>query len=153
MTVLLGALASFSAFGAAIVAFVASGGAVQDWAVYLRDHGLAEAAARFQQSSKDEKDQAKLERAQRRAGRRPYVVIGSTSTVIGLVVLSCGGGLVVGALWFYHHAADSTGWVWAYQLTFYLFIAAAGLLSASTAFFVAVGAISGLTGAKKDQAA
>jgi hypothetical protein len=145
MTVIFGAFASFTAFGAAIVAYLTAGGAVQRWAIQSRDHGIKEAEEAYAKSQNKEKREQDISAAQ----KRPAIIIRSTAIIIGLVVLSSGAGLVLGSLWFNAHADGSDGWRWAYSLVFDLFIAATVLLTGSTAFFIITSALSGLSGLSK----
>jgi len=101
MNSLFTAFAGFTAFGAAIVAVVASGGALQKMAKRL--------------ASQAERD---IPRASWCRLLDPFIITSFTA-LICLVVLGSGIGLLLSFLWL--HAAGSGGWSWAYGVSVDLF--------------------------------
>ena len=101
MNSLFTAFAGFTAFGTAIVAVLASGGAVQKMADRL--------------TSCAEKD---YPRASWCRYIDPFVIV-SLTALICLVILGSGAGLTLSFLWL--HAAGSASWSWAYGVSVDLF--------------------------------
>ena len=130
MNSLFTAFAGFTAFGAAIVAVLAGGGAVQKMA----DHWVR--------------------REKRRHPRGHWcrllepLMIGSVTVLICLVVLGSGTGLMLSFLWL--HAAGSGGWSWAYGVSVDLFESEVGALTVVT--FVAVVAAASTSAAQTKRA-
>jgi hypothetical protein len=112
--------AGFTAFGAAIVAVLAGGGAVQKVADYW--------------GRREERRHPRL----RCCRLLEPVMIGSVTALICLVVLGSGTGLMLSFLWL--HAAGSGGWSWAYGVSVDLFESEVAALTVVT--FVAVVAAS-----------
>jgi hypothetical protein len=130
MNSLFTAFAGFTAFGTAVVAVLAGGGAVQKMADRWGS------------------------REQDRHPRDPWcqrlepLMIGSVTVLSCLVVLGSGTGLMLSFLWL--HAAGSGGWSWAYGATVGLFEAEVGAMTVVT--FVAVVAAASTSVAKARRA-
>jgi hypothetical protein len=101
MNSLFTAFAGFTTFGAAIVAVLASGGAVQKMADRL--------------ASRAEQEYPRASWCR----RLDPIVIVSLTALICLVVLGSGAGLLLSFLWL--HAAGSGAWSWAYGVSVDLF--------------------------------
>lgn len=87
ITALFTAFATFTAFGAAIAGFVAAGGVVQTVASWWAQHGAVEAQR--------DKPSTGVRKALKNARRRTPLTIGIVSSVIIVVILISGVGLVL----------------------------------------------------------
>lgn len=126
MNSLFTAFAGFTAFGVAIVAVLAGGGAVQKMADRW--------GSREERRHPDDHWCWLLE----------PLMIGSVTVLICLVVLGSGTGLMLSFLWL--HAAGSGGWSWAYGVSVGLFESEVGAMTVVT--FVAVVAAASTSAAK-----
>lgn len=136
MTTLFSAFAGFSAFGAAIVAFLAAGGALQSSSDWLRQHGVALTAKLGMPGLQ--------RRAQKEADRVSTGLIVLTGAIIAvLVVLPSGLGLLSSFTWLH---ADASGTAqamsWAYTATVFLFWWEAIAITAVTIVVVVLSAAS-----------
>ncbi|MGD0377093.1 MAG: hypothetical protein ABSB01_21230 [Streptosporangiaceae bacterium] len=134
MTTLLGAFATFSAFGVAVAAYLAAGGSFQKAADWWKWHGIQEALG---ETGKKQK------RGLKQANRRPGFVIGPAAAVISLVVLASGVGLLFCFLWLRANVGGSAhGWGWTYPWAVDLFEAEAVALTIVTLAAVIIAAVS-----------
>jgi len=129
MNSLFTAFAGFTAFGAGIVAVLASGGAVQKMADRL--------ASRAQQ----EYPRAAWCR------RLDPIMIVSLTALVCLVVLGSGAGLLLSFLWL--HAAGSGGWGWAYGVSVDLFECEIASMTLVTFVAVIAAAVTSVTKARR----
>jgi hypothetical protein len=147
MTTLFTAFAGFSAFGAAIVAFLAGGGALQTAADWWRQHRLTGTAALPWPTGR--------QRADRRAAKRStWAVVLTGAVIAALVVLPSGLGLLSSFSWLRASAGGSPGrWSWTYSASIYLFLWEAAAITVVTVVVVLVSAASSaLPGAKQTDA-
>ncbi len=129
MNSLFTAFAGFTAFGAAIVAVLASGGAVQKTANRLA---------------------SRAEHEYPRAGWCRWldpIMIAVLTSLICLVVLGSGAGLLLSFLWL--HGAGSGGWSWAYGVSVDLFEGEVASMTLVTFVAVIAAAVTSVTKARK----
>jgi hypothetical protein len=136
ITTLFTVFAGFSAFGAAIVAFLAQGGGLQASADWWRQHGLTEAQTIETPSRR--------RREEKKAGRRStWAVVVAAAFIAVLVVLPSGLGLLSSFAWLRASADGSTrGWSWAYTSSVGLFWWEAAAITLVTIAAVMVAAAS-----------
>jgi hypothetical protein len=129
MNSLFTAFAGFTAFGTAVVAVLASGGAVQKMA-----DGLASRAER------------EYPRASWCRLLDPVVIV-SLAALICLVVLGSGAGLTLSFLWL--HAGGSGGWSWAYGVSVDLFECEVASVTLVTCVAVIAAAVTSVAKARR----
>jgi hypothetical protein len=129
MNSLFTAFAGFTAFGTAIVAVLASGGAVQKMADRL--------------ASRAERD---YPRASWCRLLDPLVIV-SLAALICLVVLGSGAGLTLSFLWL--HAGGSGGWSWAYGVSVDLFECEVASVTLVTCLAVIAAAVTSMAKARR----
>ena len=140
MIALFSAFASFSAFGAAIGGFLATGGGIQTAIYRWKAHGLEEVDQKVNKGKLV--GETRIRRAKRFAKLRPlwfWVV----AVLIGLVALASGLGLFSSFWWLY------TGTGWAIKGTVYLFEFVAVSLTLVTVLAVGIAASGAATDAKE----
>ncbi len=98
MTALFAALVTFSAFGAAILAFLTAGGGLDSVADYWIEHARQEAARERKQG------------ARWRPEARKQLVRWVSGTTVALIQIFSGLGLVACGVWFVATVAKRTGW-------------------------------------------
>ena len=165
-----GAFATFTAFGAAVVGFVAAGGVVQSLASWWEQHGKTEAiekAAKRQLKLNARREQPGAGKAQpgagkaqpsaakwlgkafKNAGRRSPFTSVISGVIIGLVVLISGLGLIFSFIWLDAYSHGSTANVqWAYSWIVRLFCVEVALLTLATLAAVGGATFSALNASK-----
>jgi hypothetical protein len=138
VSTLLTVFATFTAFGAAVVGFLAAGGVVQTLASGWAEHGKAEALAK-----RKAKEQRK---GLKRARLRSPATIWLAGIFIGLVVVISSLGLIFSFVWLDAYPHGSVANVnWAYVWVIRLFWVEAFLLTLATVFAVVAATASAWT--------